>query len=252
MHPLGTMAKRKLELDDLEDAEPLPHASIHGVIKSLSPMKKGRKCEFFEGKCYFNDKSSTSRFVGFSPKQLDTLKRMKDEKKPVHFDDIQVTKARRGDKMEFLVKSSTEINESPKMFNQESFLEESNSCTIDQLDERQPYDKISVRIKTLKILRNSTTENGKNIQHVLIADATGLCKCTLWEDFMGQLQPGKSYCLSDFYIQEFLNNRSLSNSMQGSKIDEIPEVDVGSVNEDSYIDDEEIELTNVLIVPFST
>ena len=39
---------------------------------------------------------------------------------------------------------------------------------------------------------------------------------------------------------------TLSNTMQGSKIDEIPEVDVGSTREESYIDDEEIELTNVI------
>ena len=110
------MAKRKLELDDLEDTEPVPHACVHGVIKSISPMKKGRKSNFLEGKCYFNSKSSTSRFIGFMPKQLDALQRMKDEKKPVYFDDIEVTKARRGDKMEFVVKSSIKIKESPKKF----------------------------------------------------------------------------------------------------------------------------------------
>ena len=92
------MAKRKLELDDLEDKEQAPHASIHGVIKSLSPMKKGRRSDFFEGKCYFNSKSSPSRFIGFMPKQLDALQRMKDENKPVYFDDTEVTKARRGEK----------------------------------------------------------------------------------------------------------------------------------------------------------
>ena len=86
------MAKRKLDLDDLEDTEPVPHDCVHG-IKSISPMKKGRNNDFVEGKCYFNSKSSTSCFIRFMPKQLDALQRMKDEKKPVYFDDIEVTKA---------------------------------------------------------------------------------------------------------------------------------------------------------------
>ena len=84
------MAKRKLELEDLEKTNPVPHAFLHGVIKSLSPIKKGKKSDFFEGKCYFNNKSHPSRFVGFSPRQHDTLKKIKEEKKPVHFDDIEI------------------------------------------------------------------------------------------------------------------------------------------------------------------
>lgn len=42
----------------------LLYACVHGVIKSISPTKKGRKSDFFEGKC-FNSESSTSRFIGF-------------------------------------------------------------------------------------------------------------------------------------------------------------------------------------------
>ena len=100
---------------------------------------------------------------------------MKDEKKAVHFDDIEITKTRRGEKMEFVVKSSTKINESQKKFDANSFVEEPNICSISQLDQKQPYfDQITILVKTLTISRNSTAENGKNIQHVLIADATGL------------------------------------------------------------------------------
>ena len=239
------MAKRKLELEDLEKTDPVPHASLHGVIKSLSPIKKGKKSDFFEGKCYFNNKSHPSRFVGFSPRQHDTLKKIKEEKKPVHFDDIEITNARRGDKMEFLIKSSTKINESPKKFDEDSFLEDSDTCCIDQLDRRQPYDRVSVRVKALNIMGNRTAENGKSIQHVLVADPTGACKCTLWEQFIGQLEPGKSYCLSEFYIQEFRNKKSIYNSMQGSTIEEIP--DVAAIEATNYIDEEEGEITKAII-----
>ena len=150
------MAKRKLELDDLDSiSELIPHASIHGVIKSLSPkMKKGKKGHYYEGKVYFSDKSSPSCFLEFVPKHLDALHKIKAEKQPVHFDDIEVAKARRGSKMEVIVKSSTGIIQSPKKYDQEVFAEEVN--TIDQLKRRE---KITLNIKVLQILRigKSTT-----------------------------------------------------------------------------------------------
>ena len=38
------MAKCKLELDELDSVDkPIPHAYIHGVVKSLSPKMKDRK-----------------------------------------------------------------------------------------------------------------------------------------------------------------------------------------------------------------
>lgn len=92
-------------------------------------------------------------------------------------------------------------------------------------------------------MRNVTAENGKHIQHVLVADATGLCK---WEDFMGVLQPNKSYQLCNFYVQEFRNKKYISNRIQGSRIEEIPDVDIGSIDPDSYVD-KEAEITNPII-----
>ena len=76
------------------------------------------------------------------PKELDALQRMKDEKKPVYFDDIEVTKARRGDKMEFVVKSSTKIKESPKKFDENTFIEEHDTSSISQIDKKQPLNLI--------------------------------------------------------------------------------------------------------------
>ena len=150
--------------------------------------------------------------------------------------------------MEFVLKTSTKIKESP---NNKSFEEESNTCSISQLKDKQPFDKIAVQIKALQILRNLTAENGKNIQHVLIADAARLCKCTLWENFIGLLEPGKSCHLCDFYnIQEFHNKRSViqlyPSCIQRSRVEQIPDIDIGSVNPVSYVNEEVTELTNTI------
>lgn len=179
------MAKRKLELDDLDSVdEPIPHASIHGVVKSLSPkMKKGRKGNYYEGKVYFNDKSSPSRFLGFVPKHLDALHKIKAEKQPVHFDDVEVAKARRGSKMEVVIKSSTTIGKSPKKYEENIFAEEVD--TINQLDSKDTYEKVNVHIKALNILKIGKSTTGANVQEVLIADATGHCRCSLGRHSLG-------------------------------------------------------------------
>ena len=75
----------------------------------------------------------------------------------------------------------------------------------------------------------------------------GYAKCTLWEDFMGLLQPSKSYQLCDFYVQEFRNKKYISNRIQGSRIEEIPDIDIGSIDPDLYVDDEEAEITKPII-----
>ena len=63
----------KREHDDLDVVEvesldePLSTASVHGVITSLSPIKKGRKSNCFDGNV--SDGKSKVRLVGFSPSQ---------------------------------------------------------------------------------------------------------------------------------------------------------------------------------------
>ena len=55
---------------------------------------------------------------------LSTLHKIKADKQPVHFDDVEVAKARRGSKMEVVIKSSTTIGKSPKKYEETVFAEE--------------------------------------------------------------------------------------------------------------------------------
>ena len=42
--------RNKEEVEDFEEVdEPLASASVHGVISSLSPIKKGRNSNYFDG-----------------------------------------------------------------------------------------------------------------------------------------------------------------------------------------------------------
>ena len=110
------MAKRKLEIDTLDDiTEPIPTASLHGVIQTLSQIKKGKQTNYYEGKLSIIEHSS-QRFVGFKKSQQAKLKELMDNQQPVYLEDCEIKKAKRGNSMEILLKSSTTIHKSPKKF----------------------------------------------------------------------------------------------------------------------------------------
>ena len=137
------MAKRKLEIEDVEDMkEPVPTASVHGIIQTISPIKKGQSSDYFEGKFLFNDHSQ--KFVGFKKHQQTKLKQLMDEHQPVHLDDCEVKKAKRGNSMNILLK-----------FNYQE------DITLNALDSKDLYEKVNVKVKIIQISDTTTTSTGK-------------------------------------------------------------------------------------------
>ena len=68
--------KRAREIEDFDSLEgPVPTASIHGMISSLSPVKKGKRSDY-----YVIDETSSSRFVGFKKSHQAKLKEFMDKK----------------------------------------------------------------------------------------------------------------------------------------------------------------------------
>lgn len=109
------MAKCRLELS-LDSLQPTGSAFIHGVCSSLSPVKKGRKSEYFDAQ--ITDGSTTNiRIVGFKKSQRLKMKELVGKNIPIHIDNCEVKSGRRGERLEVLFKSSTAINASPKKFN---------------------------------------------------------------------------------------------------------------------------------------
>lgn len=84
-----------------------PTATMHAVISSLSPVKKGHTSNYSDGTLV--DDSGSIRFVRFSPMQLQTLKR---KRKPIRLPNCEIKQARRGTKMEVMLKSSTGVGSS--------------------------------------------------------------------------------------------------------------------------------------------
>lgn len=208
------MAKKRLfnEVDKLDDlSKPICNATLHGVVASVSPLKKGRTCNYFEG--FITDGSSKLRVVGFNPGQQKTIKQFMDTKETLQLTDCEVKQARRGNSMEILLKGNTEIKESPKKFKLSKLDlddETPSNIKLADLDSRSVYDRVSVTVKVLKCSDPVHVSNDKKKQDITIADLSAVSKITLWQENIGKVQTGMSYNLDNFMVREYASTKFLT------------------------------------------
>ena len=103
------------DIDNYSDIGGHENANIHGVLMELSPVKKGKRSNFFEGQ--MSDGTSRMRFVGFKAEQRKKLVDFSQSGKPVALKDCEVKVSRQGHQMKILLKNSTEISISMKTIN---------------------------------------------------------------------------------------------------------------------------------------
>ena len=111
------MAKRlrenEVEFDDLSLVNRAsPSAKIHGKLTMLSPMKKAKSCNYFDGEIA-DDSSRTLRIFGFDSSVCKKLSDHCEDKKAVVLSGCEVKRSgyMSGD-LEVLVSKSTEVAES--------------------------------------------------------------------------------------------------------------------------------------------
>ena len=103
------------EIEDFEKVVEAPSASVHGVLTSISPVKKGkkgRKRNYFEGTV--SDGTNKLRLVGFNSKLQKQMSDMMVKKRPVEIQNCEIKPSLRGDKMEILLKSNSAVEESTR------------------------------------------------------------------------------------------------------------------------------------------
>ena len=66
---LITMVKRKLLIDEFDNLLSVTHTStnakVGGTVTAVSPMKKGKTCEYFDGELAMVDDKAQIRLFGF-------------------------------------------------------------------------------------------------------------------------------------------------------------------------------------------
>ena len=113
----SSSSRRKRPAEDIENYSDIggcqhENANVHGALMQLSPVKKGKRSNFFEGQ--MSDGTSRMRFVGFKAEQRKKLVDFLQSGKPVDLKDCEIKVSRQGHQMEVLLKNSTEICTSRK------------------------------------------------------------------------------------------------------------------------------------------
>ena len=233
------------KIDNVDQAK--ASTNIHGAVTSLSPIKKGRKSVFFNGT--IADETSQIRLVGFDAFQLRKLQDYQQKKLPVQLINCEVKASRYGEGYDVMLKSSSQIRESPRKIDVQSLLIETEALniTLDTLQQKELFQKVTVSIKVYEV-KDPITISDKSMQDVFIADKSSTARVALWEDNVGSMEQGRSYTLKNFVVRVFQSIKYLTMGGEGAEL--IPIKDIGTVALQSKAQDLDCEavLHNVTIV----
>ena len=130
-----------------------------------------------------------------------------------------------------MVKKFTNIIQSPKKIIVDDIEVTPKLIMLRDLDQIKQYEKVDVKAKAIKVGCKVQVGNGKMKQDVIMADATGIGRLTLWEDDIGILDEGTSYKLSNIMVCIYQNKRYLSKPRDSSSVIE-PLSDIEDVIDD--------------------
>ena len=208
--------KRKLEFSDYSKVETeVNNADIHGVVTSLSPLKKSRiGSNYYIGEVC--DGKQKLRFVGFSTSQQKQLSELKEKKQSVEIQNCQIKKSiRDSDKLEVLLKGTTKIVTSPKKFDVSPLeYDQDKPKEIIILSAIKDIPTHTIITAKVKVANCSTpvSRGTKQKQNVTIADQSGTSIVQLWEENIGKLEEQKSYILKAFRVAEYDDEKYLAMS----------------------------------------
>lgn len=201
----GVARKRPIEEVDRLDllTTPVPNASLHGAVTSLSPVKKGRNSNYFDGTLY--DGHHQVRIVGFLPAQQKKLDGFWISKKAVAVKNCEVKPSRQGgDQMEVILKTSTEISASPRDLDASvftTFEPQASVISLSKMGSLDNYEKVIADVKVLTMMEPINVSGGKRKRDVTVGDQTGKARVTLWQEHIDSVEVEGSYRLKNFVIR---------------------------------------------------
>lgn len=214
---------------------PSNNATVHALIASLSPVRPSR---YFDGE--LTDGDSVIRIVGFDKAQRQQLNDFCEQQLPITLKNCQIQYNKAKNKLEVVLRTYTKIERSHIKFDVPDMKTVGSPLIpLCDLEKKEEYDKVTVRIKVIKLHDPQTVGTGKIKQDVTIADATAKATLTLWESNVKKLDNQKSYQLNRVIVRIFMGKHHLSIPPSGSSIDEISDVEDLSIDTDSSEEEEE-------------
>lgn len=112
------MSKRAVEEDVSDVLQPSANAAVQGVLTEVSPMKKSKTCNYFDGE--LADGKSSMLLFGFDTGVRRKLAEFGESKQSVVLRNCEVKRSRKGTQLEILVTKRTEVQTSNKQFDVEN------------------------------------------------------------------------------------------------------------------------------------
>ena len=191
---------RVTEFDKIGD-KPVASANVRCVVTSLSPVKKGRKSKYFHGNA--SDGSTTRRLLSFSESHLEVLKKFKGGRETVELKDCQLKRGNRGEEMEIVIKSGTEIVPCATKIDTTNITFDDGvapEVPVAILPKKCIFDQMTIRAKVQKVSKQESIENSGVKQDIVISDSSSIGRVTVWGSYVGTLVEGTCYLFSNFMV----------------------------------------------------
>ena len=222
------------------------------MVSSLSPMKTNQSgnSKYFSGNIM--DGKSDMRLVGFDAKQQRTLEELRTKEEPVALVNCEVKPSRWGNQLEVVIGRNTIVKSSPNKFDVMFCSSSSNNeVMLNEVKRIQNFQKVTARVKVVNVKKCTEVNGGLMKQDVIVGDASGISRVTVWEENVGILKEGVCYKLSGMTVRIFNKKKYLSMSKEGCEIEEIDDIgDVETVESDA--DEDRYKLKNAVIIGVSS
>lgn len=219
------------------------HATVAGVIASLSPIKPSR---YFDGE--LTDGNDVIRVVGFDKSKQQELQNYSDYEIPVTLRNCMVQRNKFKNCLEIVIKNHTKIEASQMQFNVPNLKTVgSTMINLSQLHQYAEHDRVTVRVSVLKVNEPQTLNGGKIKQDVTVCDATGKASLTLWGSDVGFLKPKKSYQLNRLEVRSYQGKYHLAfpSTISVDDISDIEDLDLITSDDDSDNGDDSLQSVTV-------
>ena len=202
--------KEMMEVDSLNNlSSAASNVRVHGAVTSVSPVKKGKRSNFFDGK--LADESCAMRMVGFNAHQQIKLQEFHVKRVPVQISNCEIKRSKYGDGYDILLKSTSGIEKSSKDINASHLIDdytpapEVMEVELVKIPELDPFQKVDVSVKVMEV-KEVVHLVEKKKQDVQVSDHSGTTKLTLWEEHVEEMELGRSYYLqnSETVLQQIL------------------------------------------------
>ena len=195
------------------------HATITGVLASLSPLKPSR---YFDGE--LTDGQSIICVVGFDKAKQQELQSFCDCSIPVTLRNCHIQQNKFKNCFEVVLKTHTKIEPSRTQFDVPDLKTAGSSVIqLDKVNQLPQHERVTIKVSVVKVNEPQTVPGGKVKQDVVVVDSTAKATVTLWESNIGLLKQQKSYQLSRLEIRSYEGKQYLAFPSTPS-IDEITDL----------------------------